>query len=299
MRNDMLNKYIWIVDTITSRGRVTRRELNELWERSAHYDGKPIPHRTFFNMRREVESLFNIDILCDNLNRYYIASADSPADKAFRSWMLDSFAMRSAVAEASDLSKRIEVENIPSARDYLAPVIRAIRENKQILFSYAGFNRAFPDKDILYAPYFLKLFRQRWYMIGKRGDSGEIRTYALDRISSLTITDRSFSLPEGLEPSDVFGDLFGITSSHGPVHHVILEAKPLTAKYLRALPLHRSQREDIYSDRSLFHYDLKLTPDFLRELMSLGPDIKVVEPKELSLMLLQQLQATLSNYQPQ
>lgn len=299
MRNDLLNKYIWIVDTITSRGKITRRELNELWVHSALYDGHPIPHRTFFNYRRDIERLFNIEILCDNLNRYYIASSDSPADQAFRSWMLDSFAVRGAMAEASDLSQRIEVENIPSARDFLAPIIRALRENKLISFSYAGFNRVLPDTDILFAPYFLKLFRQRWYMIGIRSNSGDLRTYALDRIVSLVITDREFSMPDGLEPGDVFNDLFGITSSHGDVHHVILSVQPLTAKYLRALPLHHSQREDMYSDRSLFHFDLKLTPDFLRELMSLGPDVTVVEPKELRVMLTEQLRATLCNYESQ
>ena len=293
----MLNRYIWIVDTITSHGRITRRELNELWKRSAHYDGHDIPHRTFFHYRRHIERLFSIDILCDNLNRYYIASSDSPADKAFRSWMLDSFAMRGAVAEAQELSNRIEVENIPSARDFLAPIIRALKENKLISFCYAGFNRVLPDKDILFEPYFLKLFRQRWYIFGRKVDSKEFRTYALDRISSLNITDRSFKMPDDIEPSDFFGDLFGITSSRGPVHHVVLEAKPITAKYLRALPLHRSQREDLFSDRSLFHLDLKLTPDFLRELMSLGPDIKVLEPKELKAMLTEQLKSTLNNYE--
>ncbi len=299
MRNDMLNKYIWIVDTITSHGRLTRSEINRLWELSPHYDGNPIPHRTFFNYRRDIERIFNIDILCDNLHRYYIASPDSPADEAFRSWMLDSFAMRSAMTAASDLSGRIDVEKIPSARDYLAPIISALRANKCIVFSYKSFKRTLPDTDIPFAPYFLKLFRQRWYMIGRRTDTGEIRTYALDRIAALSLTSLTFTMPEGLEPADLFSDLFGITSSRGDVHHVILSTDPITAKYLRALPLHHTQREDLYSDRSLFHLDLKLTPDFVRELMSMGPDITVIQPKELRVMLTERLRETLRNYEPQ
>ena len=298
MRNDRLNKYIWIIDTISSRGRISRSELNELWEKSALYDGRPIPHRSFFNYRRDIERIFNVDILCDNLNRYYIETPDSPADEAFRSWMLDSFAIRGAMADASDIASRIEVENIPSARDYLAPIISALRQNRQISFSYAGFNRSMPETDIPFEPYFLKLFRQRWYMIGRRADSGELRTYALDRIKALNITSREFSMPDGLAPSDIFGELFGITSSRGPVHHIIIEAQPITAKYLRALPLHRTQREDLYSNRSLFHYDMKITPDFVRELMSLGPDVTVVEPRELRVMLTEQLRSTLRNYDP-
>ena len=80
------------------------------------------------------------------------------------------------------------------------------------------------------------------------------------------------------------------------MQHVVISAQPLTAKYLRALPLHHTQREELFSDHSLFHLDLKLTPDFLRELMSLGPDITVVSPKELRVMLTEQLRASLRNY---
>lgn len=297
MRTDMLNKYIWIVDTINARGRITRAELNDLWQNSAHFDGHPIPHRTFFNYRRDIESLFNIDIKCDNLNRYYISSPDSPADEAFRAWMLDSFAMRGAVSDASDIAARIEVEKVPSARRFLSPVIRAIRGNNRVVFGYASFNRTLPDEGILFEPYFLKLFRQRWYMIGRRGAEGDIRTYALDRITDLAITPDTFSLPEGLEPADFFGDLFGITSSKGEVQHVVLSANPVTAKYLRALPLHHTQREEQYSDRSLIHLDLKITPDFLRELMSLGADIEVIAPLQLRIMMREKLRLALNRYE--
>lgn len=296
MRNDKLNKYIWIVDTISARGRITRREIDTLWRRSAFYDGKGIPHRSFFKLRRDIEELFGIDILCDNLNRYYISSPDSPADEAFRSWMLDSFAMRNAMQSASGISERIDVEKVPSARQFLSPVISAIESSNKIRFSYSNFLRSLPDNDIVLSPYFLKLFRQRWYMIGRRESDGDIRTYALDRILTLDILSDSFELPEGLTPSDLFGDLFGITSSHAAVEHVIISVSPLTAKYLRALPLHHSQREDRMSDRSLFHYDLKLTADFVRELMSMGPDVTVVSPRQLRLMLCERLKATLENY---
>lgn len=297
MRTDLLNKYIWIVDTITARKHVTRAELNTLWMKSAQYDGHPILHRSFFNYRRDIESLFNIDILCDNLNRYYIESATSPAGEAFRAWMLDTFAIRGAMASASDLAGRIDVEKVPSARRFLTPVIQAIRSGNKVVFSYASFTRTMPDDDILFSPYFLKLFRQRWYMIGRRETQGDIRTYALDRITTLSITPHTFTLPDGLEPSDLFADLFGITSSKGDVQHIILSANPVTAKYLRALPLHRSQREEQYSDHSLLHLDMKLTPDFLRELMSLGPDITVIAPHTLRLMLVEQLRQTLNHYE--
>ncbi len=298
MRTDLFNKYIWIVDAITSHGRLTRAELNDLWLRSARSDGKPILHRSFFNYRRDIESIFNIDILCDNYDRYYIEKPHSSSDENFRNWMLDSFALRSAITGAVSLSDRIIVEKIPSARQFLPLMISAIQESKKVSITYAGFTRSLPEEGIVFAPYFLKLFKQRWYVIGLREASNEIRTYALDRIRELNILPYQFQMPDYIEPSEYFADLYGITSSKGEVKDVIVSASVTTAKYLRALPLHHSQREEQYSDRSLFHFRLKLTDDFLRELMSFGPDIQVVAPQELRVMMIDRLQQTLRNYEP-
>ncbi len=296
MRTDRLNKYIWIVDTIVAHRRITRAELSELWQKSALYDGHDIPHRTFFNYRRDIESIFNIDILCDNLNRYYIDSPKSPNDEAFRSWMLDSFALGSAMRSASEAASRVIVEKIPSARRFLSPILRALADKVQIRFSYQSFSKPLPDRDILYTPYFVKLFRQRWYIVGRREPDGDIRTYALDRISDLNATATPAVLPPDLDPSAFFDDIFGITSSKAEPKDVVLSVNPHTAKYLRALPLHSSQREDRYSDRSIFRLRLRITPDFLREILSMGPDIQVIQPRELRLMVIDSLRRSLEAY---
>ena len=65
MRKDLFNRYIWIVDTIQRYGKITRRELNELWLKSVDGDGEPIPARTFFHYRRAIEENFQIDIECN------------------------------------------------------------------------------------------------------------------------------------------------------------------------------------------------------------------------------------------
>ena len=69
---DLINRYIWLVDTLTRYDRLTRKEINELWRRSAYGDGNDMPERTFFYYRRAIEENFHIDILCDKLGRYYI-----------------------------------------------------------------------------------------------------------------------------------------------------------------------------------------------------------------------------------
>ena len=60
--------------------------------------------------------------------------------------------------------------------------------------------------------------------------------------------------------------------------------------------MHRSQSEHIYSGYSIFSYRMKLTPDLVRDLVGIGPEITVLEPRELVLMVKTQLTRTLQNY---
>lgn len=295
MRTDSLNKYIWIIDTINAHGHISRAELSDLWQKSAHGDGKPIAHRTFFTYRRDIETLFGIDIDCNNAYEYYIRKPEGAGGEAFRDWMLDSYALRHAMTDARDISDRIVVEKVPSARLHLSPLIRAIRDSKKVRFTYSGYTRPLPEAGIVLSPYFLRLYRQRWYIIGGKEGAG-VRTYALDRISQLEITTGSFTMPDEPQPQTYFDDIFGITYARSETHTVKLKVVPFYANYLRALPLHHSQSEQIYSGFSIFTYRLKLTPELVRELASIGPDITVLEPRPLQLMLKDHLRRTLDNY---
>lgn len=258
-------------------------------------DGKPIPHRTFFTYRRDIETLFGIDIDCNGAYEYFIRKPEGEGGEAFRDWMLDSYALRHAMTDARDISERIVVEKVPSARLHLSPLIRAIRDSKKVRFTYSGYTRPLPESGIVLRPYFLRLYRQRWYIIGFK-EGSEVRTYALDRISHLEITTDSFTMPEEPHPHTYFEDIYGITYSQSDTHTVKLKVKPFYANYLRALPLHHSQSEQIYSGFSIFTYRLKLTPELVRELASIGPDITVLEPRPLQVMLKEHLLKTLENY---
>ena len=74
MAKDLLNRYIWIIDTIRRYGRISRRDLDECWRRSPYGNGElSIPRRTFFNYRHAIEELFSLSIECDpSTYEYYI-----------------------------------------------------------------------------------------------------------------------------------------------------------------------------------------------------------------------------------
>ncbi len=298
MGKDLIARYVWIVDTLNRYERLTREELSDLWRRSSLSGGDPMPERTFFHYRRSIEEIFHIEISCDRNGYYYISRNTSRASKSLTNWLLDSFALNSAFKDTEDVNDFVEVEDVPSARGFLPSVLEAIRTNRKIRFTYAGFNRSRAEHDILFHPYYLKRYKQRWYMIGEKEKAREIRTYALDRIRELNITNESFERNPGWDMEELFGNIVGVTTSKADVRTVKLMVTPMQAKYFRALPFHATQKEEMIADDfSIFTFRLKLNYELVHELMSLGGSVTVMEPPELKVMVTTALQEALNRYQ--
>ena len=296
MARDVISRYIWLIDTLTRYKRLSRARINQLWIRSSLSDGNPIPDRTFFHYRRAIEEIFNIEISCDKNGDYYIERDENDQNERLTNWLLDSYAVNSALREASATGSSIAVEDVPSAREFLPMILEAISETEKVEFTYAGFNRSRPEKGILFRPYFVKRYKQRWYMVGLKESADAIRTYALDRIKEMRLLDETFEIPEGVNHSSLFDNVIGVTSSKAPVRVVKLMAEPTQAKYFRALPFHASQQEEIHDRFSVFTFRLKLNYELVHEILSLGAAVKVIQPRELVVMVTQELEKALSLY---
>lgn len=297
MNKNIISRYVWLVDTLGTHGSLSRERINELWQKSSLSDGNPLPERTFYNYRRAVEEIFNIEISCTSKGEYYINRENSGNSKGVTDWLLDSFAVNNILTEAPELSGLIEVEEVPSAREYLPVVINSLRDGIALKFDYSAFNRSMTERNIPFKPYFLKRYKQRWYMIGERGNKGGIRTYALDRVKFMTQTGERYERPAELKIEDLFGNILGVTSSHAGERTVRLRATRTQSKYFRALPLHHSQEEELTGeDHSVFRYRLKLNYELVHELMSLGDGVKVLEPKELQIMVTNEMRKALEQY---
>lgn len=295
MSKDLFSRYIWIVDTIKRYGRITRDELNERWRRSTFSNGESLPRRTFYNYRQAIEDLFKINIECDPATfEYYIDDGDVH-NESVTDWLLNSVAMNNVLSDSRDISGKIFLEDVPSARRYLSVVIDALKEQRQLDFNYSPYTRS-SSQPVALEPYFLKIFRQRWYITGRNIADNRLKTYALDRMDQVTMTAEKFDIPGDFNPEEFCADTFGIVFTQGEAKRVVLRTDSRQAKYFRTLPLHPSQHEMVHDQFSIFHYRLKLTPDFVQELLGYGPRVIVLEPAELRAMMLTSLQDTLEAY---
>lgn len=297
MSKHVINKYIWLVDTIQRYGRITRDKLNELWVNSSLSDGEPMSRRTFYNYRQGISEMFNINIVGDNSTfEYYIADDNRKQSSKMINLLLDSASMNDLLRDSHGITDRIILEDIPSARVNLPTIMQALKSCNRITFSYRSYNRVNPSLDVEIKPYCIRLFKQLWYVIGYNLKDRKIKTYSLDRMSDVIICEETFEMPADFDGNTYFKDCFGVMTSKGRARKVVLKVSSNKAKYLRALPLHHSQREEIHDKYSIFYYKLLLTNDLAAEILSHGADIQVLSPVELRALVITKLQNALSQY---
>lgn len=296
MAHNLVNRYVWLVDTIRRYGRITFPDLQEAWLRSQISGGKPLARRTFFHYRDGVESMFDIRIKCDKSTfEYYIDQ--TAEDNHLKSWIVDSVSLNDTLGAAYEVSDRIILENVPSAREYLPVVIDALKHNLRIRFSYKSYTRSATTTGIVLEPYFVKIFKQLWYVIGYNVKDKQIKTYSLDRVTQMNILKDAFVMPDSIKPNKFFKDCFGIITNRNNPKRIVLRVEPTQAKYFRALPLHASQQEVVHDNYSIFTYTMRITYDLKEELMSHGASIEVLEPRELKTLIRNELEQALKLYQ--
>ncbi len=275
---DKLSKCIWLATVILKSGNqgVTLREINQQWQYA--FDADPIPRKTFDNYKHYIEELFDINIDCiKSRNAYVVNDADNLYSNELKMWLLNSFSMSTLIASDIHLRKRIQFEKVPSGIEFLEPLVRAIKDNKCIDLCYQTFYWEEPCCRII-QPYALKLFKQRWYLVGCN-DSDQIRLFSLDRIKSVKSTETTFKLPVDFTLESYYANHFGIVHHDGIAETLRLKVESEQAKYLKRLPWHESQR--VVEEEAgflVFEWELHLTFDLRQQILSLGRNVEVLEP---------------------
>ena len=282
MAKNYFNRYVWMVDTINRHGHISWEDLSRLWERShLNETGEKLHERTFHNHREAILDTFGIEIKCDRSLGYYIANSDDLEGNGIRQWLLESLSMNNLLNESADMCDRILFEKIPSSQKWLPMIVNAMRDRKAVEITYQSFKRDEPTTFIIH-PYCLKLFRQRWYVLG-RSDSYETPwIYALDeRMIDLVPLKKALKKPARFNAIEFFSKYFGVILDEGEACPVRIKVAAAQVKYIESLPLHDSQ---VLMERtpefSIFGYHLVPTYDFRHEILSHGPDMEVLEPED-------------------
>lgn len=289
----LLKRYIWLIDTIYHNNGLSYDEINLNWKRSAlNETGEDLPLRTFHNHRKCIAEELGIYIKCNTRGnyKYYIENDEDLQDGSSIGWLAESLSARNLVEESKTLKGRIIIENVPRGREFLSPIIEAMKDSYMISIRYQRYNNE-EIGPFLIRPYCLKLWKRRWYMIAQGTDeerNHHIRTYALDRIKEITITQHSFKMPKDFDSEYYFINSIGIIVCDEKPQLVKIRISNDQAPYWASLPLHHSQEIIEKTDtHTTFSFHICITFDFIQEIMRWGRYIEIIHPISLRKELLE------------
>ncbi|MDX1652112.1 MAG: WYL domain-containing protein [Brumimicrobium sp.] len=199
--------------------------------------------------------------------------------------------------EDSEQFVQFETGNNMTGSEYLSPLLNAIKNQRTIYFDYASFVSG-NKKRRKVTPLLLKEYRNRWYLISFDLVKEQVITYALDRMENLEISDQPGTKPKGFDPDLFFKHSIGITAGDkiAPAE-VKFRAANVAAKYIDSQPFHSSQKiiepGNQYTVFSLF---VRVSEELIRELMSYGGELEVLEPQSLKEEIIDRINSMRSVY---
>jgi len=300
MVTELIDKYVWLIQTFIDAGDrgLTLDEIVSKWGR--RYDAL-YSRRSFNNHREAIAEIFGIEIECNRSNnRYFIRYGQDAIDQQSSiGWLINTFTVNNLLSLGRErLSGRVSLENIPSGQLHLSGVIGAMQERRTVELIYKKYGRS--EGEMFHVdPYAIKEYQRRWYLLGYCHQRGAQRVYALDRISSLSITGWKFEMPENYDIDEIYSQTIGIY--HDPSvepEMVYLKVTEHEANYLRDLPLHHSQVELGPEGEGYVKFRLHVVPnqDLIMELRRLGSEVEVLAPASLKRAMIEDIKRTIEIY---
>lgn len=295
MVQELLNKYIWLIN-LFSRAGTTGLLLEDVQREWRGRWGEEYSRRSFCNHREAISDVFGIDIVCDrSTNRYSIFGSNPSTDPlGDRAWLIDSFTVNNLLSLGRGrLAGRVSVESVPSGQKWLLTIIEAMEEDRMLEIMYRKYT-AEEAETLHVRPYGLREHERRWYLVGWSLEREALRVYSLDRILQMKKDAAKFRMPQDFDIEDVFEGSYGVYRPEGrKTEKIVLRATEIEARYMRDLPLHPTQKE---TRPGIF--ELRVVPDrnLLIDLCARGAGIEVLEPLSLRQQVIEEHRKALTLY---
>jgi predicted DNA-binding transcriptional regulator YafY len=163
--------------------------------------------------------------------------------------------------------------------EHIHGIIHAIQNRYILQFTHQKHWEDFSTQREVY-PIAVKESQQRWYLVALEKISNTVKTFGLDRITLLKITDTKFkSINYNVEKE--FRNAFGV-ETYSPAQKVVLEFSNKQGNYIKTFPLHESQKI-IKETKDIIQFEIyiHLTHDIEMELLKYGSYVKVLAPESL------------------
>ena len=186
---------------------------------------------------------------------------------------------RDRVMTPSTTSVEIRNTFYPANFEKYSPLIeRAITDSRVLIMTYDSIKSGPADREV--DPYFL-VFRERaFYFVGYCHSRNDMRTFRLDRIKFLNISDKNFKIRPGVDPEDYFRDSWGVYSGEPAEVEIIFSGA--AARVVKSGQHHGGEQiTELDDGRVLYRVTVAGTEEIGRWLMGFGGDFEILSPESL------------------
>ena len=135
------------------------------------------------------------------------------------------------------------------------------------------------------------------YAIGHDHRSGEVRTFAVDRIERARVTEDGFEIPDSFDFDALAASSFGVMTE--PAVRVRVRFEPAWALHVREREWHPSQKLEARDDGGVeLSLEVGATLELRNWLLSFGDGAEVLEPESLRREVAADLERALARYRP-
>lgn len=275
-------RYLYVIDRLRSRpsnftelqAYVIRKLENEDIDTPFEYS-----IRTFERDKKDILTLFGISIEYNRKDKAYYIDEDEIEDQSVTR-MIDAFSIHHALQEGNKLSPSVFLEKRKSlGTENIHGIIHAIQNGVMLKFTHQKhWKDDITQREV--KPIAIKESQQRWYLIAWDKKDEKIKTFGLDRITDLIITDTKFK-PISYNVEKEFKHAFGV-ETYEKEEKILLEFTRQQGNYIKSFPLHESQRI-LEEDEESIWVEIYIHPtnDIKMELLKYGSNVKVVSPISL------------------
>lgn len=185
--------------------------------------------------------------------------------------------------------------------EHLDVLYQSILKKIVLQLTYQSFT-ARSASTMVFHPYILKEFNNRWFLVGRKEGEDRILTLALDRI---VLIDYELSVEyqqEDFDADDHYRDTYGVTvMGDAQLWDIDLKINRQNAPYVLTKPFHHSQQLIERLPDGSIHIRVRVHLNFELErlILGFGEAIEVLSPKLLRKRLERKLESALNHYKTQ
>lgn len=240
-----------------------------------------IDNQLFDRDKKRIRTELGIDLKHTIKDGYYI---DNSEQENLIETSLDYYEMFSVLNKANALPEMFLIsDRKPKGLNQISQVVSYIKDKQVIQFRYNKYDSNQEQIRVI-EPLAIKESRERWYLIGNdfTKDTG-LRSFSFDRISDITSNQEKFTPKYTIdEIKSKYQFLFAMFDAEDQeIEEIELKFDERDGNYINSFPIHHSQTMTKIENGYLVHLKLKITLDFIMEIMSRAWSLEVIKPLSL------------------